>query len=81
MIVLPFGGAAKCYDVIPALLFQMAEHHVSKEDIELLESDQSIFIKKYVAKIYEESSINVEEIKSKMKTNTADKMTFFFQSY
>ena len=52
MIVLPFGGAAKCYDVIPALLFQMAEHHVSKEDIELLESDQSIFIKKYGAKIY-----------------------------
>ena len=81
MIVLPFGGAAKCYDVIPALLFQMAEHHVSKEDIELLESDQSIFIKKYGAKIYEESSINVEEIKSKMKTNAADKMKLFFQSY
>ena len=85
MIMLLFGGAAKFYDVILAPLFQMVEHNISKEDLELLENDPSTFIKKYGSKIYEKSSIKVkksyekssikvEEIKSKMKTKAADKM-------
>ena len=74
MIMLLFGGAAKFYDVILAPLFQMVEHNISKEDLELLENDPSAFIKRYGSKIYEKSSIKVEEIKSKMKTKAADKM-------
>ena len=66
MIMLLFGGAAKFYDVILAPLFQMVEHHVSKEDLELLESDPSTFINKYGAKIYEKSSIKVDKMKWKM---------------
>ena len=72
--MLLFGGAAKFYDVILALLYQMVEHY----DLELLESDPSTFINKYGAKIYEKSSIKVEKMKwkmkMKMKTKAADKM-------
>ena len=60
--------------MILAPLFQMVERHVSKEDLGLLESDPSTFINKYGAKIYEKSSIKVEEIKLKMKTKTTDKI-------
>ena len=74
MIVLLFGGAAKCYDVILVPLFQMIDDHILKEDLELLESDPSTFINKYGAKIYEKSSIKVEKMKWKMKTKAADKM-------
>ena len=81
MIMLLFGGATKCYDVILAPLFQMVDHHILKDDLELLESDPSTFIKKYEAKIYEESSIKVQEIESKMKTKDADKMKWFYQLY
>ena len=60
--------------MILAPLFQMVEHHVSKEDLKLLESDPSTFIKKCGANIYEKLSIKAEEFKSKMKTTTADKI-------
>ena len=43
--MLLFGGVATFYDVILAPLFQMVEHHVLIEDLELLESDPSTFIK------------------------------------
>ena len=60
VIMLLFGGAVNFYDMIFAPSFQMVEHHISKEDLELLESDLSTFIKKYGTKIYEKSSIKVE---------------------